>query len=134
VRLRLVKTGVTLTKTFNRYFDKCLDFGEKYENEFEEIFHKQKVEVKTDRRCQETGNVFVEYQSRGKDSGIKTTKADYWVFCLWRPDKKKHTWVILPTIKLKRIIRKNNYRTIAGGDNRTSLGYLVPKEDLLKFQ
>lgn len=132
-KLKLVPTGVKPT-SFNRYFDKMLNFGEKHENIFEEIFHKKKIEVKTDRLCQKTGNLFVEFQSRGNISGIKTTKAHYWVFCLWRNDKKTFTWIVIPTIKLKRLIRNNNYRTVSGGDNNTSLGYLIPKEDLLKFQ
>ena len=124
---------MTPTKKYSKYFDKCLDFGEKHENIFEEMFHKKKVEVKTDRLCQKTGNLFVEYKSRGKDSGIKTTKATYWVFCLWRDDKKIFSWIIVPTIKLRRLIRKNNYRSVTGGDNYSSWGWLVPKEDLLQF-
>lgn len=119
---------------FNPHFDLDLKFGQQRENELQDIFDKEKIEVKTDRLCIKTGNVFIEYKSRGKDSGIITTKARYWAICLWRDDKKKQTWVLIPTIKLKRLIRKNSYRSVTGGDNGTSWGYLIPKEDLLKFQ
>jgi len=41
-----------------------------------------KIEVKTDARASETGNLFVEYECRGKPSGIETTKATAWVFVI----------------------------------------------------
>ena len=61
------RIGVTLTKGFNPNFDICLEFGEKYENEFQKIIESKQIEVKTDRVCQRTGNVFVEFESRGKE-------------------------------------------------------------------
>ena len=46
-----------------------LPFGEKYEREAKSILEGKdvKVEVKADRLCQKTGNVYVETESRGKD-------------------------------------------------------------------
>src|SRR4051812_1030618 len=41
-----------------------------------------KAEIKRDYRAGETGNVFVEFESRGKPSGIETTEADYHIFLL----------------------------------------------------
>lgn len=38
------------------------------------------IEVKEDVRTKDTGNVVIECESRGKPSGIRTTKADFWVF------------------------------------------------------
>ena len=68
---------MTLTKGFNPHFDLCLEFGEKYENEFQKIVENKQLEIKTDKICQRTGNVFVEFESRGKDSGLATTTASY---------------------------------------------------------
>jgi hypothetical protein len=124
---------VTPTKGFNPHFDLDLKFGQEQENELQKIFDSERIEVKTDRVCKRTGNLYVEYQSRGKESGIKTTKAHYWAFCLWTEDKKKYSWVIIPTIKLKRLIRKNKYRSVSGGDRNSSWGWLVPKVDLIEF-
>lgn len=38
------------------------------------------IEVKYDRQCNETGNLFIEIEIFGKRSGLAITKADYWVF------------------------------------------------------
>ena len=51
-------------------FDKDLKFGEKYENELQKAVEGKQI-VKTDRICQKTGNVFIEYESRGKDQVSK---------------------------------------------------------------
>jgi hypothetical protein len=36
------------------------------------------IEWKADQKCLSTENLFIEYQSRGKDSGINITTATYW--------------------------------------------------------
>lgn len=124
---------MTLTKGFNPHFDLCLEFGEKYENEFQKIVESKQLEIKTDKICQRTGNVFVEFESRGKDSGLATTTAVYWVYCLWSEVRKEQTYVFIPTRRLKKLIKQGNYKEMRGGDNWTSKGYLIPKEDLLKL-
>lgn len=54
---------------------------------------RENYELKTDRLSHKTGNVFVEFMSRGKESGIKTSKADIWIFRI--VDKKdKHLFSI----------------------------------------
>ena len=125
------RIGVTLTKGFNPNFDICLEFGEKYENEFQKIIEGKKIEVKTDRITQRSTNVFVEFESRGKESGINITTAHYWVYCLWTEKFKEQTYIFIPTRRLKKLIKEKEYRISNGGDNWTSKGYLVPKEDLL---
>tara|TARA_R100000093_G_C1882520_1_gene54571 strand:- start:146 stop:538 length:393 start_codon:yes stop_codon:yes gene_type:complete len=106
-----------------------LPFGEKYEGELKSILE-GKIELKTDRLCQKTGNVFIETQSRGKDSGILTTTADYWAFCLWKENRglKDQTYTLVSTKILKKLMTK--YPKKAGGDNYTSKGHIMPKEEL----
>ena len=108
-----------------------LPFGEKYERESKSILEGKdvKVEVKADRLCQKTGNVYVETESRGKDSGITTTDADVWAFCLWKENRELQTYVSIPVKILKKLMTK--YPKKAGGDNHTSKGHIIPKEDLL---
>ena len=66
---------------YSSSFTHDLNFGESGEDWVNGIFAKgKKVEVKTDRMTHKTGNVFIEYESRGKPSGIATTDADYWVY------------------------------------------------------
>ena len=105
-----------------------LPFGEKYEDELKVALDGQ-MECKADRLCQKTGNVYVETRSRGKPSGINVTTAKYWAFCLWVEEREAQTWVIVPTKILKKFMTK--YPIKVGGDNYTSKGHIIPKEDLL---
>jgi hypothetical protein len=105
------------------YYD--LDFGEKAEDWVKEIFSNGgKVEVKFDRMAHLTGNLFVEVYSRGKASGISTTKANYWIFLI----EEKSYALIVNTEKLKELCRIV-YQTdglVKGGDNNTFDGVLIP--------
>jgi len=105
-----------------------LPFGQKYEKEFKDVMY-GKTEVKTDRLCQKTGNLYVETESRGKPSGITTTDSDMWSFCLWKENRERQIYISIPTKILKKLMTK--YPIKAGGDNYTSKGHIIPKEDLL---
>ena len=105
-----------------------LPFGQKYEKEFKDVMY-GKTEVKTDRLCQKTGNLYVETESRGKPSGITTTDSDMWSFCLWKENRERQIYISIPTKILKKLMTK--YPIKAGGDNYTSKGHVIPKEDLL---
>ena len=65
------------------------------------------IEVKEDRRCNSTGNVVVEYKSKGRLSGISTTKADYWVFRLHRFNNIRH--FIISIGNLKKVVKEEKY-------------------------
>jgi hypothetical protein len=65
----------------NNDFRFDLQVGQTYENQLAELLQK-KIEVKRDFRAMETGNIFVEYQSRNKPSGLATSEAHYWVYWL----------------------------------------------------
>ena len=62
---------------YNSNFKYDLAVGQIAEKALAEIFENKKVEVKTDFKAKTTGNLFIEFKSRGKDSGITTTQADY---------------------------------------------------------
>ena len=112
------------------HFDKDLKFGQQYENEFQEAVE-GKIECKTDRLCQKTGNVHIETESRGKPSGINTTQSRNYAICLWTQERTDQVWVLIPTAHLKKLMVK--YPIKKGGDNWTSKGHIIPKEDLLTF-
>ena len=61
---------------YNADFQYDLKFGKEGETEIAKLLNNSEVEVKRDRQTQKTGNVYIEYESRGKPSGIKTTKAN----------------------------------------------------------
>ena len=55
-------------------FNKDLKYGKKHEKLVMES--RLDYELKTDRLAHKTGNVYVEYESRGKESGILASKAN----------------------------------------------------------
>ena len=109
-------------------FNKDLKYGKKHEKLVMES--RLDYELKTDRLAHRTGNLYVEYQSRGKDSGISISKSNIWIFKI--VDKKdKHLFSIeIPLDRLKKMVH-NKYSTVLGGDYKTSKGYLVPIVDLV---
>ena len=114
-------------------FDLDLKFGQEKENELQEILHCETIECKTDKLCQKTGNIFVEFEDAGKPSGIAKTKSAYYAICLYKEErKKKQIWVLIPTEILKKLMK--NYPVKSGGDNWEAKGHIIPKQDLLNYE
>lgn len=78
-------------------------------------------EVKWDIMAEKTGNVAIEYESRGKMSGISVTQADYWIY------KILSKFYLIKTEKIKeKIKRRSYYRDVTGGDKGSNTKmYLV---------
>ena len=117
---------------YNSDFQYDWEFGKEGEDEIAKLLNDYKVEVKRDRLTKQTGNVYIEYQSRGKPSGIKTTKADKWAYIL-----QDGCILIVDTELLKKALRylikaKLCVKDMPGGDNNTSLGVLVGVERLME--
>ena len=118
---------------YNSDFRFDLDFGQKGESVVAELLDNSKVEVKSERaeswdepkKWVTTGNHFVEYESRGKPSGIQTTEAKYWVvnFCV---GDEVVFGKYISTKRLLNKIRDLECRRVRGGDNNTSMGFLFP--------
>jgi hypothetical protein len=117
---------------FNSDFKYDLEYGiVEGETWFHNIVSNSKFEVKTDRMSAKTGNVYIEYMSRGKLSGIATTQADYWVYKI-----AESKAIVLKTKELKMLVKKlviegKARADVKGGDNNTSLGVLVKIKDLV---
>ena len=114
---------------YNNDFKFDLALGQVYEEKLGNLLN-QKVEVKRDYKCLETGNIYVEYESRGKKSGISTTQAGYW--CYWLSE---HHCIFVKTEVLKQMCRKyiGTERDRRGGDSNTSKGIKLPMQDFLKI-
>jgi hypothetical protein len=87
-----------------------------------------KYEIKTDVFCKptyDTGNLFVEFECRGKKSGIIVTEAKWFVTYY---KHLKEIWYI-KTSKLMEIINENNIRTVnfSGDENSNTKGWLLPR-------
>ena len=87
-----------------------------------------KYEVKTDMYPKDTGNLVVEFECRGKPSGINVTKADYFTTYF---TKIGEIWNI-KTDKLKRLITENEFKSVPGGDDKKAKMYKIPREKFRK--
>ncbi len=115
-------------------FKADLVVGKKGEKIIGDLLEGDMVEVKSEiDKWIKSGNHFCEYKSRGKDSGINKTQSKYWTINLYK-GKKFCFAISLETARLKKIVEKNKYRSVPGGDNNTSWGWLVPLKDLLDIQ
>ena len=87
-------------------------------------------EVKTDTYEKNTGNMAIEFESRGKLSGLSVTQADYFTyfFPLWG-----EIWNIR-TEDLRKLIKKSNPYIHNGGDKGSNtFFYLLRKKDVTKY-
>lgn len=111
---------------YNSDFRYDLKVGQVKEEELAKILNSKTIEVKYDLQALTTGNVYVEYESRGKPSGISKSIADYYCFCFG------DTFHLIETPTLKERCREylNTDRDKKGGDNNTSKGILLPLREL----
>lgn len=114
---------------YNNDFRHDLKLGQLGEKGLGKIFSESTVEVKTDLKANKTGNVFVEYESRNKPSGLVTTEADWWCFIV-----SNTQLVLIRTDKLKEITRAHWGNRVLGGDSNTSKGVLIPVSVLSTFK
>lgn len=92
-----------------------------------------KYEIKTDVFCFpqfDTGNMFIEFECRGKKSGIEVTTADWFVMYY---KYLKEIWYI-KTDELKKLINDNQFfeTEFSGDQNSNTRGYLIPREEYKK--
>jgi hypothetical protein len=83
-------------------------------------------ELKSDEQCQTTGNLFIEFEQKGRPSGIAVTEAE-----CWATQFRHDCYVLVPTRQMKKLCEREK-RIVRGGDYDNYRGYLVPWMDLLK--
>lgn len=89
------------------------------------------VEVKSDKKSKNTGNIVVEIRFNNKPSALSTTKAKYWVIY----DGYDYNWFLVEDIK--KCIKDNNlkyYNFIGKGDTKHKDAYLIKKKLLYKYK
>jgi hypothetical protein len=109
---------------YNNNFEFDLQLGQVAERNLGYLFDNCKVEVKRDFLALKTGNIYVEYESRGKSSGLSKTKANWYAFVL-----SEQLVIFIETEKLKHICRTKGEIKF-GGDNNTSKGIVLPIKEL----
>lgn len=93
------------------------DFG--FGSEREKFFGGSTWELKSDRKAQSTGNVFVEVEQpslttlKAKPSGLAVSKADLWAFELIGMG----LFIVVHTEKLRSMVASGKYREVYGGDD-----------------
>lgn len=112
-------------------FDIDLEYGQIFEQKIANIFQSSKIEVKTERdKWNYTGNIVIEFESRGHPSGIAVTQSDFWFHNLALKGELIMT-LVFPVAVLKRYIEQNKPRVVRGGDDNTSKLYLINLADLV---
>jgi hypothetical protein len=113
--------------------------GEDLVNTFLADLEGKTIEVKTDYRVTETGNVYIETwqyhkedASDKKQSGINITKADY--YCFASPDATG--FIMIKTDSLKEVIKDTNAVEVRqsriNAKTNASFGRLVKVADIMK--
>lgn len=114
---------------YNNDFRYDLLVGQNAENFLGVLLQGKTLEVKLDKRSHRTGKIFVEFESRGKPSGIATSEADYWCYII---EGRGAIIVSTETMKQKAREALKLHGEIRGGDSNTSRGVLVEVGGLLK--
>lgn len=113
----------------DKKFDFQLDKGQLAERQLAAIITElgTKVEVKRESyHWQRTGNIAIEYEYRGKPSGILTTEAEWWAHCLVNSSEEMVAVLLIPTKILRGIARDTLERgAVIGGDDNMSRMVLI---------
>jgi hypothetical protein len=113
-------------------WDLDLRAGLSGESKVADLLSLDTVEVKTDRRWWETGNVYIEtecwYQSSQswEPSGIRVTQATHWAFVL------EDTVLIVPTDRLKEAVWSQGRPITCNIPPNPSRGYLVTPSSFME--
>ena len=112
-------------------FDIDLKYGQVREQRVADLLGKEQVEIKTERSWwRKTGNIAIEYEFRGKPSGIDKTEAKWW-FHILELDKKEHCILVFRVSRLKKIVNKyKKTHTKNIGDYRASKCVVIPIKEL----
>lgn len=113
--------------------------GEGLAGTFLKALEGSRIEVKTDYRVTETGNVYVEIwqyhksdASDKKPSGISVTHAEYWVIA----SPTASGFICIRTDDLKQLIKEGNYKEvrqpIINENTNASIGRIVPITDIMR--
>lgn len=127
-------------------FDLDLEIGELAEGIVRDMLTRRQIvpgrirfEIKREFKTQETGNLFFEIESWGRESGLQITKADWYVIdfaghgdsCMLFLEVR----YLIPL--LEKCLKNGTARIVKGGDKnkqgeKTSTGMLISVKDFIK--
>jgi hypothetical protein len=130
----------------NNNFKHDLEVGQLAEKNLADIFSNSTIEVKMDFMAYKTGNIYVEYESYKKPSGIATSEADFWCIYIMTEKGKRlqknpklklekedvETIILLSLKNLKHLCKTKYFRKdVKGGDFDACRGLLIKAKDLV---
>lgn len=118
-----------------KYSDWDLDLrdGEQGESRVADLLSLDTVEVKTDRRWKDTGNLYIETECYYKKSqawepsGLQVSKATHWAFVL------EDSVLIVPLFRLKEAVYELGREITCNIPPNPSRGYLITPAVLLEY-
>lgn len=127
----------------NKYFDVDLAKGQRNEKRIADILGlgEDKIEIKTEYNFwQKSGNLCIELESYKKPSGLKSTKAKYWVQS-FNCGETIIGFTVVPVNILKKIVskfllknKKRKHEVIRMlGDNNASKCVLIPMTEFINL-
>jgi len=137
-----IKIAETTEKEISQFLVKYYGFEHKrfnsdYKFDLVMVTNRKKgifIEVKEDFMTKATGNVALEYECRGKPSGINTSKADVFIYKVHT--KEKIDYIMIPTSLLRKEIQNKTYfktHTTGGDSGSNTHNYLFKYETFLSF-
>lgn len=90
-------------------------------------------EIKEDFMSWKTGNVALEFECRGKPSGIQISEASFYIYKIH--EKNEIHFYLFKTSILKKMVKEQKYfRVVNGGDKGSnSMNYLFKHETFIKY-
>ncbi len=134
--------GEIIAKFYIEYFKIETFIKFNHNDEYDLLSNKYKYEIKTDSNyIKYNKSVFVEFESNKKESGINTSKTNYYIFVC--PNNNNFDIIKLfeiETIKLKEIIINNNFivknapcKDYYNNTYSINKGYIIPESYLIKY-
>ncbi len=120
---------------YNNDFKYDLKVGQVGEQLLSSILTSKTIEVKRDAWICKSGNIAIEYESRGKPSGIATSEAAYWAI-IFSGEYNDEMILIIEIERLKKIARQYflKGKIKAMGDSNTSKAVLIPVTELMAIK
>lgn len=132
------KTEKEISKKLTEWYDiKTIKFGDNSDGDlycyFPKTDEKEWVEIKEDFKTKETGNAVLEFESRGKSSGIEATKAKYWIYKIHNTDGVEY-WAFTRKGLNNLKNSKSHIRIVSGGDKGSNTKmYLYRFHEFIKY-
>lgn len=112
-----------------------------HNDEFDLLTNKYKYEIKTDSNFIKFNSVFLEFESNKKESGIKTSKSDYYIFVCPNNEQFQIIKIFeIETNKLKEIIKiykllikRAPCKDYYNNTYNYNYGFIIPEKYFIKY-